>query len=158
MTEPPPTSPHKRALMPSGKLRRALRAHGHGQSALVQIGKNGVTRGLLKELAQALHDHELVKVKIGSECPQDRFAVADALAAEPGTNVVQILGRTLLVYKRHPHAPRFEGPPRPSSSKGSPKDTSKGRSQGTSVDRRPPREASRRPSRRPPGGKKPRSR
>jgi RNA-binding protein len=98
--------------MPSGTLRRALRAHGHKQRALVQIGKNGVTRALLKELAQALYDHELVKVKVGAECPEDRYAVADKLAAQPGTNVVQILGRMVLVYKRHPHAPRFEGSPR----------------------------------------------
>lgn len=103
------TSTRKRALMPAGKLRRALRAHGHSLQALVQIGKGGVTPGVLRQVAHALFDHELVKVKIGTECPEDRFAVADKLAAEPGTNVVQIVGRTVLVYKRHPEKPRFEG-------------------------------------------------
>ena len=50
-----------------------------------------------------------MKVRIGTECPVDRFAVADALGDQPGTQVVQILGRTVLVYKRHPKKPRFEG-------------------------------------------------
>jgi RNA-binding protein len=103
------TSPRKRALMPSGELRRRLRAHGHALKPVVQVGKGGVTSGVLAQVAQALFDHELVKVRIGTECPVDRFAVADKLAAQPGTQVVQILGRTVLVYKRHPEKPKFEG-------------------------------------------------
>jgi RNA-binding protein len=104
-----PTSPRKRALMPTSPLRRALRGHGHALQPLVQVGKGGVTRGLLAQLAQLLFDHELVKVRIAGECPVDRFAVADELGAQAGTNVVQIVGRTVLVYKRHPEKPRFEG-------------------------------------------------
>jgi len=100
-------SSRKRALMPAGGLRRKLRAHGHGLKALVQIGKGGVTQGVLAQVEQALFDHELVKVRIGTEAPTDRFAVADALAERPGTQVVQILGRTVLIYKRHPKQPRF---------------------------------------------------
>jgi RNA-binding protein len=103
------TSPKKRSLMPSGDLRRKLRGHGHALSALVHIGKAGVNRGVLAQLTQTLFDHELVKVKIESECPVDRFEVAERLAGEPGVNVVQILGRTILLYKRHPQTPRFEG-------------------------------------------------
>jgi len=103
------TSPRKRALMPAGDLRRKLRAHGHALKPLVQIGKGGVTPGVLAQVAQALFDHELIKVRIGTECPADRFEVADELAAQPGTHVVQIVGRTVLVYKRHPQKPRFEG-------------------------------------------------
>ncbi|HVX96034.1 MAG TPA: ribosome assembly RNA-binding protein YhbY [Polyangia bacterium] len=102
-------SPRKRALMPTGDLRRRLRAHGHSLKPLVQVGKSGVTTGVLAQVAQALFDHELVKVRIGTECPQDRFEVADELAAQPGTQVVQILGRVVLVYKRHPEKPRYEG-------------------------------------------------
>jgi RNA-binding protein len=107
MTEP--SSSRKRALMPSGELRRKLRGHGHALNPLVQIGKGGITKGVLAQVAQALYDHELVKVRIATECPVDRFAVADELGAQPGTNVVQIVGRVLLLYKRHPEKPRFEG-------------------------------------------------
>jgi RNA-binding protein len=103
------TSPRKRALMPTGDLRRKLRAHGHALKPLVQVGKSGVTAGVLAQVAQALFDHELVKVRVGTECPTDRFAVADELAAQPGTQVVSLVGRVVLVYKRHPQKPRFEG-------------------------------------------------
>jgi RNA-binding protein len=88
-------------------LRRALRGHGHKQKPVVQVGKAGVTLAVHKQIASALLQHELIKVKIGSECPVDRFEAALLVAAE-GVNVVQILGRILLLYRRHPTLSRFE--------------------------------------------------
>jgi RNA-binding protein len=109
----PATSPKKKSLMPSGPLRRRLRALGHPLSPIVQVGKDGVTPAVSKQAAQALLDHELIKVKIGSECPQDRFEVAEALGADPGVNVAQVLGRVVLLYKRHPQTPRIEASKKP---------------------------------------------
>jgi len=108
---PAPTSPRKRSLMPSSPLRRALRAAGHHLSPIVQVGKEGVTDPVLRQLDRALLDHELVKVKVGTESPDDRFGAADALRAGCGAQVAQILGRTVLLYRRHPTKPRFEPPP-----------------------------------------------
>ena len=68
-----------------------------------------MTVGLLRQVQQALADHELIKIKIGGESPSDRFAVADKLATEPGVSIVQIVGRVILAYKRHPKTPKFEG-------------------------------------------------
>jgi RNA-binding protein len=96
-------------LMPASDLRRALRGHGHGMSPIVQVGKAGVTGAVIKQVTQALADHELIKVKVGGECPQDRHEVADRLDSEPGVDLVQVIGRVILIYKRHPHEPRYEG-------------------------------------------------
>jgi RNA-binding protein len=105
----PPTSPKKRSLMPSGKLRQALRGHGHRLSPIVQIGKAGVTEGVVRQVEHALADHELIKLRVDADCPADRFAVAERLAERPGVNVVQIIGGAILLYKRDPHRPRYEG-------------------------------------------------
>ena len=107
MTEP--TSPRKQSLMPSTPLRRLLRGHGHALQAIVQVGKGGTNEAIIAQVARALFDHELIKVKLGQECPETRFEVAERLGEGPGVNVVQILGRTILLYKRHPKKPRFEG-------------------------------------------------
>jgi RNA-binding protein len=106
-----PTSPKKRSLMPSSKLRRSLRAHGHALSALVHVGKGGLSAAVIKQVEQTLADHELVKLKVDTDSPDDRLAVAEGLGARPGVNIVQIVGHAVLVYKRHPHKPRFEGAP-----------------------------------------------
>ena len=111
---PLPTNPKKRSLMPSGTLRKRLRAAGHHLSAIVQVGKEGVTEAVLRQLDQALADHELVKVRVGTESPEDRFEAAERLGPGAEAQVAQILGRTMLLYRKHPEKPRFEpGPERP---------------------------------------------
>ena len=105
---PAPTNPKKRALMASSPLRRALRGAGHHLSPVVQVGKEGFTPAVLQQLSEALEAHELVKVKVGTESPQDRFEVAERMGQEAGAHVAQVLGRTVLVYRRHPEKPRFE--------------------------------------------------
>ena len=94
--------------MPSGPLRKKLRAAGHHLSPVLQVGKEGVTAPVLRALAAALLQHELVKVRIGTESPQDRFEAAECLSAGAGAQLAQVLGRTALVYKKHPEKPRFE--------------------------------------------------
>jgi RNA-binding protein len=106
---PTPTNPRTRALMPSSPLRRKLRAAAHHLAPVVQVGKEGVTEAVLRQLDRALLDHELVKVKVGSESPDDRFQAAEALRdGAPGAVLAQVLGRTVLLYRRHPRKPRYE--------------------------------------------------
>jgi RNA-binding protein len=103
-----PQNLRKRSLMTSGPLRRSLRAAGHHLAPVVQVGKEGVTEALLRQVSQALLDHELIKVKVGAESPEDRFEAAERLGLEAGAAVAQILGRTILLYRKHPQKPRFE--------------------------------------------------
>src|SRR5512132_3183546 len=113
---PASTSPKKRALMPSTKLRKALRAAGHHLSPVVQVGKDGVTDAVLRQLDAQLGAHELVKVKVGTESPEDRFEAAERLGEAAGAQVAQILGRTVLVYRKHPEKPKFEPKDAPAAS------------------------------------------
>jgi RNA-binding protein len=108
MAGPQSSSPRKRSLMPSTRLRKALRAAGHHLSPVVQVGKEGVSAAVLAQLDEQLAVHELVKVRIGTESPEDRFEAAERLGAAAGAQIAQILGRTVLVYRRHPEKPRFE--------------------------------------------------
>jgi RNA-binding protein len=94
--------------MPSSRLRKALRAAGHHLSPVVQVGKEGVSEAVLHQLDEQLLAHELVKVKVGTESPEDRFEAAERFASEAGAQVAQILGRTVLVYRKHPEKPKFE--------------------------------------------------
>jgi len=107
-----PTDPKKRPLMGASKLRKALRAAGHRLNPIVQIGKEGVSAGVLAQLSEALDHHELVKVKVGTESPDDRFAAAERIQAEGNAQVAQVIGRTILVYRQHATSPRFELPAR----------------------------------------------
>ena len=83
----------------TGKQRRHLRALGHALRPLVQIGKGGIDDGLVAAVEQALADHELVKVKLGEHAEVDRHDAAVALAERTKSQVAQVLGHTILLYR-----------------------------------------------------------
>ena len=65
----------------TGKQRRYLRSLGHNLHAVVQLGKNGLTKEVMGATDAALTTHELVKVRRGSECPATRAEIAEALSS-----------------------------------------------------------------------------
>lgn len=98
-------APKEREL--TGAQARYLRGLGHHLDAIVQIGKEGVTDGLVKALKEALLAHELVKVRLLQEAPIDRKEAGPELAKRAACSLAQTLGRTLLFYKRHPNKPKI---------------------------------------------------
>jgi RNA-binding protein len=91
----------------TGKQRRYLRGLGHALAPVVQVGKGGVDDGVVHAVDAALTQHELIKVKLGPEAPEGRDAVAEALSTRTRSEVAQILGRTILLYRRHPKEPKI---------------------------------------------------
>lgn len=94
----------------TGSAIRYLRGLGHHLDPVVQIGKEGITDALVAATNEALRTHELIKVKVGTEAPVERKEAAPELAEKTGSTLAQILGRTLLLYKRHPSKPKIELP------------------------------------------------
>lgn len=90
-----------------GKTRRKLRALGHHLDPVVIIGHQGVTDGTVAAVDQALHDHELVKVKV-NEGPAERHEAADALASQTRSEVAQVLGRVILLFRQRPEESQFD--------------------------------------------------
>jgi RNA-binding protein len=91
----------------SGAALRHLRALGHDRSPVVMIGKEGITASLTKATSAALLTHELIKVKVQGEAPVDRKEAAEELARATDAVLAQVLGRTFLLYKRHPKQPKI---------------------------------------------------
>ncbi|GAB4569520.1 MAG: ribosome assembly RNA-binding protein YhbY [Haliangiales bacterium] len=98
----------------TGKQRRFLRARGHGLAAVVQMGKEGMSPALIMAIDQALADHELIKVRFGQgaliDNKSDRRDAARALAEQTQSEVAQVLGNTLLLYRADPDEPRLQLP------------------------------------------------
>lgn len=96
--------------MLTGKQRRHLRALAHDLRPIVQVGKDGIDDGLVAAVDRALLDHELIKVKVGEHAGMERHEVADTLAKQTHSEVAQVLGYTLLLYRPHPEQPRITLP------------------------------------------------
>ena len=86
--------------MLTGKQKRFLRALGHALNPVIMVGKGEVGEALIKETAEALAAHELIKVKVLESCAMDRHEVAENLAAACDADVAQVLGRTILLYRK----------------------------------------------------------
>jgi RNA-binding protein len=91
----------------TGKQRRKLRALGHHLHAIVQVGQDGLTDGVVAALEEALKKHELVKVQIAHE-RDARHAAALELAKRTESQLAQELGRTALFFRKKEKKSRFE--------------------------------------------------
>ena len=89
----------------TGKQRRHLRALGQRLAATVQVGHDGVTDGLVAQLDAQLEALELVKVRVSENAPEGRHDIAEALAQRTNAHLVQVLGRTALLYRARKEAP-----------------------------------------------------
>ena len=83
----------------TGKQNRYLRGLGHKLRPFIMIGKHHLSADVVKATDEALLAHELIKVKIQEGCLEDRRTVADELAEATGSVVVQVLGKTFLLYR-----------------------------------------------------------
>ncbi len=100
--------------MLTGKQRRHLRALAHPMKPIVQVGKDGIDDGLVAAVDQALADHELVKIKVGESAGVDRHTAAADLAAKTKSEVAQVLGNIVLLYRPDPDDPTIKLPaPKP---------------------------------------------
>ena len=90
----------------TGKQRRELRALGHHLEPVVIVGQSGVSEGIIGAVNQALQDHELIKVKL-NEGPDERHDAAEKLAEGSGAHLVQLLGRTVLLFKKRDEDSKF---------------------------------------------------
>lgn len=87
----------------SGEQKKYLRALGHHLKPVVFLGKEGLTPALIKSAKTALQTHELIKIKVGQNCPVDRVGAGTELAHLTGATVVQIIGRMALLYQPNPN-------------------------------------------------------
>jgi len=94
----------------SGKQRRHLRGLGHNLSPIVQLGKDGLTEALISAVDEALEHHELIKVRILPSALIERDEAGSRLAKETRSELAQVLGNTVLLYRKNPEEPKIRLP------------------------------------------------
>ena len=85
--------------MLTGKQKRYLRSLASTQSATFRVGKEGVSDNMIIGIRQGLEANEIVKVKVLDNCTQELNEVALDLSAGTKSDIVQIIGHTIILYR-----------------------------------------------------------
>lgn len=86
----------------SSKERAALRGEAHHLTALVHVGHQGITTAIQQSLDDALRMKELVKIQFNKTADVDLKAAAGDLARAVEAEVIQVIGRTVTLYRLNP--------------------------------------------------------
>lgn len=86
----------------TGKQKKTLKGLGHHLIPLICIGKEGMTDKVLKAARQELFTRELIKVKIGNNSNLNKNVAAELMPQVTESTLVQLIGKTLLLYKENP--------------------------------------------------------
>ena len=81
------------------KQRAYLKGLAMTMEPIFQIGKNSMTPELTKAIQEALDARELIKVSVLKNCVDDPRALAELLAERTRAQVVQVIGKKIVLYK-----------------------------------------------------------
>jgi RNA-binding protein len=84
------------------KQKKFLKGLGHSLTPVVAVGKEGLSDKIITATTLELSRHELIKVKIGKSSPASKQETAEYLSIGSESSLVQIIGKTILLYKRNP--------------------------------------------------------
>lgn len=83
----------------TGRQKKYLRSLGHHLTQSVIAGREGLSASLIDSCLDSLKAHELIKVKLGQNFPLEKKEAARELANQTGSHLVQLIGRTVLLYR-----------------------------------------------------------
>ena len=90
----------------TSKQTKYLKGLAHNLSAVVQVGQSGITDSVVRQIEQALDAHELIKVQVPFE-GRERKESGARLAAESFSELVQVIGKIVVLYRPHPEEPEI---------------------------------------------------
>lgn len=92
----------------SSKQIRKLRSLGMTEEAVVMIGKEGVSPAVVASAREVIKKRELIKVRVLQNAPEEPADAITMLAERVDANLVQVIGRNGLLFKRNFDKPRIE--------------------------------------------------
>lgn len=83
----------------TSKQRSYLKSLATNLEPIFQIGKSSLTPEVTEAVAEAFNTHELIKVTVLKNCINDPKAIAEVLAERTHSQVVQVIGKKIVLYK-----------------------------------------------------------
>ncbi|OMF37075.1 RNA-binding protein [Paenibacillus sp. FSL H8-0548] len=96
--------------MLTGKQKRYLRSLAHHLTPIFQVGKGGTNDHLVRHIVEAIESRELIKVSVLNNCLDDPKEIGAEVAKSAGAELVQVIGKTIVLYKESKDNKQIELP------------------------------------------------
>ena len=83
----------------TSKQRAYLKSLAMTMDPIFQVGKASVTPELITAIEEALRARELLKLSVLQNCADDPRAIAEMLSERTHSQVVQVIGKKIVLYK-----------------------------------------------------------
>ena len=83
----------------TSKQRAYLKSLAMTMDPILQLGKGGVTRENTASVDEALAARELIKISVLQNCLYDPREMAEVLAERTHSQVVQVIGKKIVLYR-----------------------------------------------------------
>lgn len=83
----------------TSKQRAYLKSLASNLNPVFQIGKASLTPEVTEAVDECFNNNELIKVAVLKNCLDDPKAIAEAVADRTHSQVVQVIGRKIVLYK-----------------------------------------------------------
>ncbi|MCP1726991.1 RNA-binding protein [Natronospira proteinivora] len=90
--------------------KKHLKRLAHHRKPIVQTGANGLSDAVLAEVERALHDHELIKVRLVAGDRTERSAMIGEVCERTRSALVQRIGHVAVLFRANPDKPVIELP------------------------------------------------
>lgn len=94
----------------TSKQRAYLMSLASNLNPVFQVGKASLTPEVTEAVAECFNNHELIKIAVLKNCMDDPRAIAEAVAERTRSQVVQVIGRKIVLYKPDKNKPKIELP------------------------------------------------
>ena len=84
----------------TSKQRAYLKSLAMNIEPIFNIGKSSLTDEILSAITEALETRELIKIGVLKNCIDDPKEIANAIAANTRSEVVQVIGKKIVIYKQ----------------------------------------------------------
>lgn len=94
----------------TSKQRAYLMSLASTLTPIFQIGKSSLTPEVTDAISEAFNNRELIKIAVLKNCFDDPRAIAETVAGRTQSQVVQVIGKKIVLYKPNKDNPKIQLP------------------------------------------------
>ena len=94
----------------TSKQRAYLKSLASSLDPIFQVGKSSLTPQVTEAIGEAFNTRELIKVAVLKNCMDDPREIAEMVAERTHSQVVQVIGKKIVLYKPDKDNPKIQLP------------------------------------------------